>query len=115
MGVSGSIAAAVITTGVNMYEGNQTRNQASAAAQQAGQAANEQVYLAQQQKISSQNAAANNTATAQARVRSISDPDGDTIMTNPLGGAPPRPTGPSGTQTPSPGTIMTPGKSTIGG
>lgn len=89
--------------------------------------ATDQVLDAQNQQQQSQTATANNTATAQARVRAISNPDGDTLMTSPLGsvGSVNGVRGGTNDQTPgapnlkgpgpTPGQIVPQAKNTLGG
>jgi hypothetical protein len=113
--VAGSTYAAVDNS-------NHAKTDASNDANVAQDNANAAIAAAQKQQQQVLNQQANVTAAAQARVRAISNPDGDTIMKSPLGqvGLPATPTQGNSTtnvnsQAQMPGMVSTPGKSTIGG
>lgn len=114
-----AITAATALTGAAVYSSidnaKHAKTDASDASNVATDNANAEIKQANDQKTASQNATANNTAAAQARVRAISNPDGNTIMTSPLGSVGAGPTNPFSGPGPSPGSVATPGKQTIGG
>jgi hypothetical protein len=86
MGVSAAIGvAALASTFVATNSAAHQATNAHTAQVQAESQANDAVNAANAQQTASQNQAASNTAAAQARVRAIANPDGDSIMTSPLG------------------------------
>lgn len=121
-------AAAVVGTETysSVDNAKHAETNASNASNVATDQSNTEIAQANQAQVAKQNQQADATQVAQSRVRAISNPDGDSIMTSPLGQMGSAGKG-SGTQGPtpgqtntsqptaSPGTVMTPGKTTIGG
>lgn len=97
------------------YSSNQkahAETNANTKSAEADYAANVQIKSAKDAEQLKENRQANTTQAAQARVRAISNPDGHSLITEPLGGgANPANASPGGGPT---GTIMTPGKATVG-
>lgn len=127
-----ALIAAVTVAGAGTYaaidNADHAKTDANNAANVASDRANAQITAANQQQTNRQNQQANATATAQARVRAINNPDGDSIMTTPLGEVGPKGPPVPGAQVPggpttanlngpqaSPGMVTGPGKTTIGG
>lgn len=118
----GALVVAAAGTYVSVNNADHAEDAAKTGAANAQANVNNQIAAAEQQKVNAQNAQANATQVAQSRVRAISNPDGDTIMTSPLGTVGPKaPAVPGPGQTnlqapqATPGMVTTPGKATIGG
>lgn len=128
MGVAAAItvATAVSTfTAVNSASHQATNAHTAQAESQMN--ATDAIENANAQQTASQNQAATQTQAAQNRVRAISNPSGDSIMTSPLGSTGGSQTDNSGITSsnpnttniqgpgPTPGQVTTPGKTILGG
>lgn len=116
MGVTAAIGLVVAAGTATFASTNAAAHQATNAHTAAAQSAmltTDQVENAQSQKEQTLNAQASATAGQQARVRAISNPDGTSIMTSPLGGnqAP----GAANLNNTPPGQNVSQTKSTLGG
>lgn len=114
------VATAAVGTAASIDNSQKQAGAAKDAANAANTAANQQITDAKAQQQQNLNSQAQATATQQARVRAISNPDGDTLITNPLGATGGGSTGaPAQTDLnspqPTPGMIQPSGKSTVGG
>lgn len=119
MGVTAAVAAITVAAGSTFVSANNAahaKTDANTAAVGAQDAANKQIQAAQTQQTQNLDNQATATSAAQARVRAISNPGGDTIMTSPLGA-----TGGQSSSTnlnapsPSPGSQVVTGKTVLGG
>lgn len=122
MGVTAAVAAisvAGVATYASVDNANHAKTDANNAANVANDTANSEIATANAKQQAGQNATANNTQAAQARVRAISNPDGNTIMTSPLGAIGPQTASPDTPNLsgpgPSPGPTTIAGKQVLGG
>lgn len=122
MGVSAAVGLVAVSGFVSSNNASHQATNANTRAAEEQDQANQQIAAANKQQNDNLNKQAQATAGAQARVRAIANPDGNSIMTSPLGAVgDPNSQSKSSTQTnlnsppAAPGTITTPGKSTIGG
>lgn len=123
MGVS-AVVAVVAAAGANTFVGANNaahaKTDANTKAVEAQAAADKQITAANVQKQQGLDNTATTTAAAQARVRAVSNPDGNTLMTSPLGSMGSN-TSPNGgatnlnTPPPSPGSQAVTGKTILGG
>lgn len=123
MGVSAAVAVVAAVAGNTFVASNNAAHAKTDAATHAAEAqseVNNQITAANTQKQQNMDNQATTTAAAQARVRAISNPDGTTLMTSPLG-AVGSDTSPNGGATnlnapaPSPGSQAVTGKTILGG
>src|ERR1700733_11230733 len=88
MGVTAVVAAITVAAGstaVSLNNAAHAKTDAQTAEAEAQSTANNEVAAAQTQTTQNLNNQAAATSAAQARVRAISNPQGDSIMTSPLG------------------------------
>lgn len=123
MGVTAVVAAVALSAGSTFVAANtaaHAKTDANTKAAQAQEQVDKQIQAANTQKQQDQDLKAGNTAAAQARVRAISNPDGNTLMTSPLGSVGSN-TAPNGgaanlnAPPPTPGTQAVSGKTILGG